>query len=256
MSIVALKNKAHAMYDSHSRGNDGFSLNGKSRFTSGVGANLGRSVTRTPFRGTEPMGHGGGPRCRVSGIEARVNHCNGPQYPRFVANSGTCITRQYLVKPSVMNTSGMIQSRFMGILHGTYPRVWVQSPQISNAMLQEKLSSEAVAAACQPVFPEDATPEEKAEVAAACEKRAIEKSGTGSVEATNGCGPYTKSNSAVGPLASEEYLMRIKSPLLNPTCDKVPFPIPFSASSGCKSFYATWQEAQKAGLLCSSFKGR
>jgi len=215
------------MYDSHSRGTDGFSLNGKTRFTSGVGANLGKSVTRTPFKGAEPKGHGGGPRCRVAGEHARVNHCNGPAYPRFVAHSGTCSTPQTLVKPSVQTTAAMLETRYMGILHGTYPRTWVQPPQASNTTYKEKRA--AAAAACQ-----------------------VNSTGAGSVEWTRGCGPYSK---PVGPETTEEHLLRLTAPCVNPSCDKLPFPIPFTGRVGCTSFYATWQEAQRAGLLCPAFKG-
>ena len=78
-----MKNKARAMYGGHSQGNDGFSLNGKSRLMSGVGDRLGKSSRITP-------------------------------------------TSDVLVKSSVMNTSGMLENRFMGILHGSYPKTWVK----------------------------------------------------------------------------------------------------------------------------------
>jgi hypothetical protein len=227
MSIVALKKKAHALWDSHSRGSDGFSLHGKTRFTSGVGANLGKSVTRTPFKGAEPVGHGGGPRCRVAGYRARVNHCDGEGYLRFVANSGTCSTPQVLVKPAVQTTAAMIEARYMGILHGTYPRTWVQPQQASNTTLKEKRA--AVAAACK-----------------------ANSDGTGSIEWTRGCGPYTKPAKLQ---TVEEHLLRLTAECKSPPCHKVPFPIPFTSRVGCTSFYATWQEAQKAGLLCAAFKG-
>ena len=59
MSIVTLKRKTEAQYfKQHSVKGVGFSLNGTTRFL-GIGATLGRSVTRTPFRGTVPIGHGG-----------------------------------------------------------------------------------------------------------------------------------------------------------------------------------------------------
>ena len=73
---VIMKNKAWAMYGGHSRGSDGFSLNGKTRFMSG-GDRLGKSSRNTP-------------------------------------------TSDVLVKSSVMNTSGMLENRFKGILHGPW----------------------------------------------------------------------------------------------------------------------------------------
>ena len=61
MSIVALKRKSRGHKATISGiGSQGFSLNGGYRNHGSVGpTNLGRSVTRTPFRGPEPMGHGG-----------------------------------------------------------------------------------------------------------------------------------------------------------------------------------------------------
>ena len=235
MSIVALKNKASALWGSHSQGAEGFSLNGKTRFTSGVGANLGKSVTRTPFRGIEPKGHGGGPRCRLGGLHARVNHCNGPAYPRFVSNSGTCFTRQYLVKPSVMNMSGMIQCRYMGILHGTYPKTWVQAQaSVSNG---EKLVAAAAAAVAASTIGCGST-------------KKSESNGEGSIEATRGCGPYSHTKTHT----TEEHLLRVTAQCKSQSCEKVHFPMPIS-SAGCRSYYATWQEAQAAGVLCSTYKG-
>jgi hypothetical protein len=235
MSIVALKNKARAMWGSHSQGTEGFSLNGKTRFTSGVGSNLGKSVTRTPFKGMEPKGHGGGQRCRVGGIQARVNHCNGPAYPRVVSNSGTCFTRQYLVKTSVVNTSGMIQGRFMGILHGTYPRTWVQAQ--ASVGHGEKLVAAAAAAVVA------------SSIGCGSAKKTV-SSGEGSIEATRGCGPYSHTPSHT----TEEHLLRVTAQCKSQECDKVHFPTPIT-STGCRSYYATWQEAQAAGLLCATYHG-
>lgn len=85
MSIVTLKRKSEARYFPHSVNGVGFSLNGTTRFL-GIGASLGRSVTRTPFRGTAPVGHGG----------------NNSQYETNIIRS--CVpTPQTLVKPPVIN---------------------------------------------------------------------------------------------------------------------------------------------------------
>ena len=114
MSIATLKAKSNAMYSVHSD-KSGFSLNGVLRQPV---SNLGRSVTRTPFRGPAPMGHGMGSRCRVGGWRARI--CGG-KYPLNIRRSSLG-TPQTLVKQSVMNQKGMIETRYTGILHGAYPR--------------------------------------------------------------------------------------------------------------------------------------
>jgi hypothetical protein len=96
MSLATLKVKSLTAYGNHSK--KGFSLNGPLRQPS-LGENLGRSVTRTPFRGPAPMGHGTGSRCRLSGWRARK--C-GSSYPIHIHRSSLG-TPQTLVKRSTMN---------------------------------------------------------------------------------------------------------------------------------------------------------
>lgn len=76
----------------------GFSINGGYRNVGAVGpTNLGRSVTRTPFRGTEPVGHGG---------------CCGT-YKRAIFNSGSCsANNNNYIKPSVLSTKGMLDKKY------------------------------------------------------------------------------------------------------------------------------------------------
>jgi hypothetical protein len=141
MSLTALKRKSLTMYGrSHSVGEDGFSLNGKQRISS---YNLGRSVTRTPFRGPLPMGHGSGYSCRVStGNRARV--C-GNQYP-IVIHRSLMETSQTKVKRSTMNTHGMLENKYTGILHGSYPRSVVSAPPItSSSVYTYQLSRQSLA---------------------------------------------------------------------------------------------------------------
>ena len=114
MSIVALKRKSLTQYGtSHCNDKGQFSLNGVVRIPPN---NLGRSVTRTPFRGPNPMGHGAGGRCRVGGWRARI--C-GNSYPLIISNSGSCIRPQTEIKRSTMNNAAMIETRYKGILHGS-----------------------------------------------------------------------------------------------------------------------------------------
>jgi len=75
----------------------------------------------TPFRGPNPMGHGQGARCRVSGWRARAT---GNSYPLIISNSGSCIVPQTEIKRSTMNNSGMIETRYKGILHASPSNVY------------------------------------------------------------------------------------------------------------------------------------
>lgn len=63
MSIATLKRKTNAVYAKvHSHGRDGltgFSLNGGRRGMGYIGKDQLRSKVVTPFKGTEPVGHGG-----------------------------------------------------------------------------------------------------------------------------------------------------------------------------------------------------
>jgi len=140
MSLATMKAKSLTMYGKTHSTKDGFSLNGPLRQAS-LGENLGRSVTRTPFRGSAPMGHGCGSRCRLSGWRART--C-GESYPIRIHHS--CLgTPQTLVKRSTMNMKGLIETKYTGILHGEYPRTHVdkvdkESGGYTNAVGREVLS--------------------------------------------------------------------------------------------------------------------
>lgn len=112
MSIVALKRNSKRYQDPISgRGHDGFSLVGGHRNIGSVGpTNLAKSVTRTPFRGNAPMGHGG---------------CCGT-YKISICNSGSCCTNDpNIIKPTVKNNKGAILKQYKWI-HSAYPRFWVK----------------------------------------------------------------------------------------------------------------------------------
>lgn len=102
MSIVALKRKTNAIYGkvhSHGYGGlNGFSLNGGRRNMGYIGKDRLNSKVVTPFRGTEPMGHGGtGGKYDTSHIIMGVG-------------AGTDIRgEQYkVIKPSVVSTREQI----------------------------------------------------------------------------------------------------------------------------------------------------
>ena len=117
MSIATLKKKSHTLYGKSHVNKDGqFSVVGVQRQ---LPMSLGRSVTRTPFRGAYPMGHGQGSRCRVSGWRAR--EC-GSSYPMIIHRSQE-LTVQTLVKKSTMNMNGYLESAYTGILHGANAHV-------------------------------------------------------------------------------------------------------------------------------------
>lgn len=96
MSIVALKRNSRRFQVPISA--NGFSLNGGLRNIGQVGVtNLAKSVTRTPFRGNIPMGHGG---------------TNG-KYVVSVYNSGSCSSNDpNIIKLSTKNTKGHIFESF------------------------------------------------------------------------------------------------------------------------------------------------
>lgn len=114
MSIVVLKKKSRR-YQHHISGvgHLGFALNGTLRNIGSVGpTNLAKSVTRTPFRGIYPMGNGGCTRTLMYG-GANRGSCNGG-YPIVISNSGSCcVNDPNIVKLSVKNTNGMLNSPTM-----------------------------------------------------------------------------------------------------------------------------------------------
>ncbi len=130
MSIVALQRKSKRFQPPFwlsGQGTKGFSLVGGYRNIGVVGpTNLGKSVTRTPFRGAEAMGSGG---------------CCGT-YDRVISNSGSCCTNDNkIIKRTTKNTAGMIQIKYKKkwdetlqkwvcprlVLNGQYPNYWVQT---------------------------------------------------------------------------------------------------------------------------------
>ena len=147
MSIVVLKRKTAAKYGTHTPPESGsFSLNGIYRFV-GVGpTNLAKSVTRTPFVGTVPKGHGGGSRCRVGGIKGRSTKCSSSTggVSNVVSLSGSNLTTQTSVKTSSLSNAAMLDTKFMGIFHGAYPNSWVQPPAPDMAQRVEHKQLETV----------------------------------------------------------------------------------------------------------------
>jgi hypothetical protein len=133
MSIVTLKNKSYTLYGkSHVNKQGQFSVVGVQRQ---LPMSLGRSVTRTPFRGAYPMGHGEGSRCRLSGWRARK--C-GSSYPMVIHRSQD-LTVQTLVKKSTMNMKGYMEMAYTGILHGANAHVSKSEKDSSEYTRLQKL---------------------------------------------------------------------------------------------------------------------
>ena len=153
MSIVALKRKTAARYGPHSAAG-GFSLNGSTRFKGPGEVSLAESVTRTPFRGTAPMGHGGGARCRVRGIKGRAAKCNSKgDYLVQVHNSGSGCTNDGSIKRSSVSTGGMLEKRDMCSRHGAYPCTWVKQQPLDTGDVALNNARKLFACAVPPAPP-------------------------------------------------------------------------------------------------------
>jgi len=233
MSIVAMKRKANRYFNPVSgQGRDGFSLVGGHRNIGAVGpTNLGRSVTRTPFKGNLPKGHGG---C-----------CGG--YEISICNSGSCCTNDSsIIKTTVKNTAGMLDDKYKWT-KSVYPRYWVQDTSPDNHSQGTYISKQ------------------KALAAGRCGVVTAKNAGEPTPCSDGGCvvwiGGIPKYRSQLtkdpkGAVSSSEY---IEGGLLNYNClpssaSQKPFPFTLS-HNGCDVNYKTWQEAQAAGQLPANYVG-
>ena len=126
MSLATLKKKSRnnrRFAPISGRGVNGFSLNGGYRNVGAVGQfRMISNNTRTPFRGTEPMGNGG---------------CCGT-YVNKPLNSGSAMVNDYKkIKKSSLNTKGMIDTKYQW-LNGQYPNYWVQDMGNENNPIYEQ----------------------------------------------------------------------------------------------------------------------
>ena len=102
MSIATLKRKTLAKYNNSSVGQPQFSLNGTHRNQGYVGQTmLSRSLPRTLMKGNVIRGHGG---C-----------CGHYQIKPIVQSSVNYQENSRVVKPSVLNTAGMIENKYQCI---------------------------------------------------------------------------------------------------------------------------------------------
>ena len=107
MSIVVLKKKSKRFLDKISgkgttntvngiQYSSGFSLNGGYRNQGWVGQGVrGRTIIKTPFRGSVPVGHGG----------------HDGKYPQNIISGAQCCTNDPgIIKRSNMNTHGYVEA--------------------------------------------------------------------------------------------------------------------------------------------------
>ena len=123
MSIVVLKKKSNRFQNVISgKGVNGFSLVGGHRNIGVVGnTNLSKSVSRTRFRGTTPMGHGSS-----NGI-----------YKISICNSGSCSNNDNtIIKSTVKNNKGSILKQYKWI-HSAYPNYIVKSCDMSSYLFSQ-----------------------------------------------------------------------------------------------------------------------
>ena len=146
MSIVTLKRKTQAQYNNSSVGQPAFSLNGTRRSSGYVGQDtLGRSLIRSLSKNGVLRGHGGS--------------CG--KYPIYEVKTSpemACLNDNTAVKPSSLNTNGLIMSKYRWIRRpqpysstksNSYLNSNSQSSYIDN--LARKTISETISEECQVV---------------------------------------------------------------------------------------------------------
>jgi hypothetical protein len=117
MSEATLKRKSLAKYNNMSVGskNGGFSINGTRRSQGYIGRGvLGLHFPRTPMRGNEPRGSGG--CCGTYPRKTIVQ--SGVPYPTNI-NGSTANNNPNVVKPSVLDTNGLLMTKYR----------WIRRPQ-------------------------------------------------------------------------------------------------------------------------------
>jgi hypothetical protein len=235
MSIVALKRNSRRFQVPVSA--NGFSLNGGHRNIGQVGVtNLAKSVTRTPFRGNIPMGHGG----------------HNGQYMVSIFNSGSCSANDpNIVKLSTKNTKGHIFESFKypicdnGNCGKGSQQNWVQDFSAEN-FSQGVYINNVIAANGSCVVNKDETL--LAEMPPKCQQPC--KAGTYHIGGKKYYQEYYAKTNGSGAIQSSEYM---RSLLQKRNCLPTPpniqhFP-PNVNHDGCDVNALTPQEAIEVGLL-------
>ena len=265
MSIVTLKKKSrHNRRNApiSGRGIDGFSLNGGRRNIGAVGQfRLLSNTTRTPFRGTEPMGNGG----------------SGGQYYNNPLNSGSCCNNDNsIIKKSSKNTAGMIDTKYAWT-KGTYPNYWVQEDDNSYQITRDQATyirnlTQKTGGCLFANNSNDAMNEQTDNIYSCSGNK-------------NACSyyigtrkyirmPYAKNFNQL-PISQGQYILTggvYKKECLPTPDNKQPFPMKLNHSNaigmtgssgskssstigrGCQTNYLTWQEAMADGALPADWK--
>ena len=255
MSIVTLKKKTRhnrRIAPISGRGKDGFSLNSGYRNIGAVGQfRMISNTTRTPFRGTAPMGNGG----------------SGGKYYDKPLNSGSCCTNDNsIIKKSTMNTAGMIDTKYKWT-KGTYPNYWVQEDDNSYRITRDQATyiRNLTQQNGKCTFTNDSDPNFIYSCSGnknACSyyigtKKYIRK-------------PYAKQLNQ-SPISQGQYILTgglYKKECLPTPANKQPFPMKLNhtttnivgvpgggtkssstSGSGCQTNYLTWEEARDTGAL-------
>lgn len=107
----------------------GFSLNGGRRNVGYVGQSMAMSRNGTPYYGEFAKGNGG-----------HYGQYNNNVQPVFNAARAATLGNQYMyIKPTVVSTKSMLESKYMWIHNGQYPNYWVQ-PVYGNDNLSNNSS--------------------------------------------------------------------------------------------------------------------
>ena len=242
MSIVVLKRNSRRYKARVSGvGSQGFSLNGGHRNQGGVGTtNLARSVTRTPFRGAEPMGHGG---------------CCG-SYIRNISNSGSCcVNDSGIVKLSNKNTKGLLLSNQNPTncnSESSCPTNWVQDTSPLNFSQGTHIKNvQGKTARCDT---------EDLSVAA---NAGISNCDTNCVAASYYIGskkyvrmPYSKRVPQAMSSSEQMRTSLLKKNCLPTPANKQPFPMTLNrGNGGCYENFLTPEQARDAGQLPANWVG-
>lgn len=275
MSLQTLKKKSRnnrRFAPVSGRGKDGFSLNGGYRNIGSVGQfRLISNVTRTPYKGTTAKGNGG----KLGTYYKTSNQGGG-------LNSGNCsANNNAIIKKSSINTAGMIDTKYKW-MKGKYPNFWVQEDDnsyrihrdqqtyienLTKAVGQMNFTNIQTNGKCGTTLPQD--------------NDVIGMSGncSGGVACSYFIGtkkyirtPYAKNYNQL-PLSQGQYISTggvSKNNCLPTRDNKKPFPMNLNhvtsrprqqqisstfsntstgGMSSCQQNFATWQEAQAAGLL-------
>jgi hypothetical protein len=244
MSIATLKRKTlrggNPRLDPVSGiGAKGFSLNGGYRNIGAVGQfRMVSNVTRTPFRGTQPMGNGG---------------FNG-EYYNVPSNSGSCCTNDdAIIKHSTLTTAGLIDEKYKWT-KSQYPRYWVKDDdnanRITNTQGQLTQAKTWAAGACnfEKAANDDPTNIWKCNSNSKCvywiggKKRFLYY-------------PYAKWLNTTKVHSQGAYItaggVARNKCLPTPECIQH-YPMMLNAN-GCNSNVVTWQQAQAQGLLPADY---